>query len=245
LICELLQQQQAPGITLEEIDGETGELPSAQTTQRVFESFKTGQMPLTTAPTQESGGSGWHAPDGTEEEVLTSDPTSEGAQPATPPASSWGNAPAATKPAPAPAGGPSSWGNAPAGGKPAPAAPATGRPAPATGTSKPAQTPATPPADSAPSSSWTILPLDDSPAAPPAPAVPSSSWNNAPAKPAQTPPPATTRPAQTPAQSATKPSQPPSQATRPAPTTPPPATGRSQAPATGRQGQGDMDGGLY
>lgn len=242
-----------PGISLEEIDGETGELPSAQTTQRVFEAFKAGQMPLTAAATQESGGSGWHAPESSEEEVLTSDPSADGAtgQPTNVP-SSWGNAPAGGKPTPAPTGGvpSSSWGNAPTGGKPSPAPTATKpTPAPATGTKQPTPTPATPPAENVPSSSWTILPLDDAPAAPPAPAAPSSSWNNAPA----TAPssswnsaPATNKPAQAtkpaPAQ-ATKPA--PVQATRPAQTAPPPASGRPQPPATGRQGQGDMDGGLY
>ncbi|MBF0627586.1 MAG: PBP1A family penicillin-binding protein [Magnetococcales bacterium] len=114
---EALQGQPAtdfavpPGISLEEIDAETGTLPDAGTTHRVFEAFKPGQTPLAAAATHEEGSSGAAG-----ESLGEDDPGV--------PSSSWGT-PAA--PAGKPARGGSSWGSGGGGTVTPPVAPGGGR----------------------------------------------------------------------------------------------------------------------
>ncbi|MBF0189857.1 MAG: PBP1A family penicillin-binding protein [Magnetococcales bacterium] len=106
-----------PGISLEEIDGETGELPGPQTSQRVFEAFKPGQQPLTPTAEEPAAGEGGSSASG----AATTDGEEGGVTPAAPadgnapPSRSWGPADGSAAPAapasPSPGGGGSRWGS--------------------------------------------------------------------------------------------------------------------------------------
>ncbi|MBF0212086.1 MAG: hypothetical protein HQM00_00835, partial [Magnetococcales bacterium] len=77
---EALQGQPAtdfavpPGISLEEIDAESGTLPGPHTANRVFEAFKPGQMPAAIASAPEESGSGGGGDVQGEEAGISSEP---------------------------------------------------------------------------------------------------------------------------------------------------------------------------